>query len=105
MQQQFPRSLGLVVEHGGGRIRSDVRVEQEGLALLDDGIGIREICATVAQGLHLAAHQDDPRLDGRLDVVVMPRLPVLGDDLDAVVRFLASHGEWILRCSSARCCR
>ena len=54
---------------------------QERLALVDLGEPVDEGGTTGAQRLHLRADQDQAGLEGVLDVVVVPRLLVLRDEL------------------------
>jgi hypothetical protein len=72
----------------------DVHVEQPHLAVVDLGEAVHERGSTRAQRLHLGADQNHAGLVGRLDVVVVPRLLVLRDDLGAL---LACHAGQSLR--------
>jgi hypothetical protein len=60
-----------VVELVALRVRRDVEVEQEQLAVLDDAVGVGEVGLAVPQRLDLGAGQHDARLPLVENVVVV----------------------------------
>jgi hypothetical protein len=83
-------------------VRADVDVEQPDLALVEPRIAVAQVYATFADGLHLRAEQRDTGLPRVEDVVVVQRLPVLGDRRGLVVYSLlrsVHQGASIILCS------
>src|SRR4051812_30166772 len=87
MKEQFTRALGLVIIAVAVRKFGDVGVDQPDLMILHLGIGLRDRSFAEAQRLHFGTGQRDPGLKDRLDIIFIPRAPVLGDGFD----FL---GDW-----------
>ena len=51
-------------------IRTHMQVIEIDLLILHQGIAVLEVSVTVPQGLHLRAHQDDPRLASVVNKVI-----------------------------------
>ena len=85
MQEELPVALGLVVLDPGLVVGVDVRADEPGLTLADVRVGLLEADLALPERLDLAPGQHDARLEALEEVVVVPRLAVLGD------RFLACH--------------
>src|SRR5215207_5660312 len=88
MQQQLARSARLVIEAVARGVDRDVGIDQPGLAALFRHVGFSNRASAAAQRLHLGAGQSEPRLEGLLDEVVVPRLAVLGHYRAVQLRFL-----------------
>ena len=84
VEEQFPFSHGVVAELAGGRVGIDMKIVEPNFSPLDRGITIHQVGFAFAQGFHLGSAQDHSRLDRVFDEVIVPRLFVLADDLDAV---------------------
>src|SRR5262245_3045752 len=81
VEEQLPVALGPVVELVPLRVLGDRRADEPRLAVADLAVGLSELRAAGAERLHLRAGQLDARLDPLEQVVVVPRAPVLGDEL------------------------
>src|SRR4051812_28151899 len=90
VQQQLARATRLVVGPRALVVLRDVRVVQPHLAVADAGVGVDERGPPGAQRLDLGAGQDQAGLEQVLEVVVVPGLLVLRDQLAAA---LLSHGR------------
>jgi hypothetical protein len=95
VEQQLARAIGLVVGVSAAFVRRDVEVEEVGLAVLDDAVGVGDVGASVAEGFDLGAGKDEPRLKCFEDVVVETRA-LVARDRDDLIRFigggLLGHG-------------
>src|SRR5262245_15417379 len=89
VQQELSRATRLVVGPGSLGVLRDVDVVQPHLTVLDSGIPVNERGPPLAQRLDLGTGEHEARLEGVLDVVVVARAPVLGDESSP---FLAWHG-------------
>ena len=69
-----------MVEAVGLQVFGDVGVEEEHLLARRAGIGLADGRLALAQRLHLRAGERDAGLVGLDDLVVEPRLAVVGDD-------------------------
>ena len=96
MQQQLPVPFRLMVLQVAMRVRRDVRVEEKGLAVFEDDVGVFDVRFPVPQRFDLGARQGHARLGLLQDEVVMKGLFVRRDQLLAGIR-LGGHGPRILR--------
>ena len=98
MQQQLPAAQRLVFGIPAMAVRADVHVVDEHLAVFDAGKAVAEVDAALADRLHLGAEQHDTGLERLEEVIVVPRLAVLGD-----VRLgflpLGFRGHWMTQSS------
>src|SRR5690606_27504591 len=81
VQQQLAAPAGSVVGPGALGVFGDVDAVQPDLAVVDVGEAVDERGPTLAQRLDLRAGEHHAGLEGVVDVVVVPRLLVLGDQL------------------------
>src|SRR5690606_34254504 len=87
MEEEFARARRLVVPPIAVRVRAHVHVVQEDLAVLDAGEAILEVEPSLADRLDLGAREDDARLKGLLNVVVVTGFPIGGN------HFLLAHAS------------
>src|SRR5215218_3151336 len=99
VEQQLARPGRLVALVAGMGVGRDLHV-QDDVAAVDHGVGVLERRLALAQGLDLAAAQDDPGLEGLEDLVVVAGTAV-GDDR---ARGLAPGHPTDLRPRSGRTC-
>src|SRR5215203_889745 len=78
-QQQLAGTPRAVVGPGPVAVLRDMSPSQKDLAVVDSGVGVGEVGTPLPQRLHLGAAEDDARLIGVVDVVVVPSLAVLCD--------------------------
>src|SRR3954462_10302497 len=71
VQEELPRPCGLVIEVARLFIRRYVQIEQKDFSVFYDRVGIGDVGLPVTQRLDLAAGQNNPRLPGVEDVVVV----------------------------------
>src|SRR4051794_5257827 len=90
VQQQLARAARLVVGPRALVVLRDVRVLEPHLAVLHVGVGVDQRRATRAQRLDLGSLEHEPGLEHVLQVVVVPGLLVLRDQLAAG---LLRHGQ------------
>src|SRR6478672_12119323 len=81
VEQQLALAPGGVVGPGALGVLRDVYAVEPGLVALDVDEPVDERGTPHAQRLHLGADEDQAGLEGVLDVVVVPRLLVLRDEL------------------------
>jgi len=89
MKQEFACPERLVVHNVAVGIGADAGVEQKHLVVLDNGVAVRQVRETQAQGLYLRALERHPRLEGLFDEVIVECLPVCGD---RCICFILCHG-------------
>src|SRR5438045_3641457 len=70
VEEQLPVPLRVVAELARRRVRADVGADEEQLVTEETRIGVLQVRAPVAQRLHLAAGEDEPRLVALADLVV-----------------------------------
>src|SRR6516162_1049407 len=87
MQQQFARTGLVVIGYVSVRIRTNMHVEQKRFAVLDDGVGVLEVCLALADRLDLGSAQGHARFELLEKEVVVAGGPVLGG-----VTLARSHG-------------
>src|SRR5579883_176150 len=80
VQEQLPGGFGLMILQIAVGVLVDVGVIQEDFLVLDARKGVAELAFAGAQGLHLRAVQDNPRLEGLQDMVIPPGFRV-GQDI------------------------
>ena len=99
VEQQLAGAVRLRHDVRGGRAqRCQVGAEQEGLAVAQVHVGLGELGAAGAHGLHFPALQRDARLVALLDEIVVARLAVLGDQAGRGGGFghgLRLMGQWV----------
>src|SRR4051794_16873039 len=111
VEQQLALAPGRVVGPGALGVLRDVHVVQPRLTAVDVHEPVDQRGPPLAQRLHLGALEDEARLVGVLDGVVVPRLAVLRDDLAPLLPghpvILASRANGIATGSSSgpRRCR
>jgi hypothetical protein len=81
VQQQLAPPCRVVVRVATMAVRVDVDVVQPDFAAFHAREAVAEVHGAFADGLHLGADEHDARLERLEDVVVVKRLPVLGDVL------------------------
>ncbi len=59
MHEELAGAQGVVIELRAGSVGSDVRVEQEQLSVLDESVGVLEVCLAGADGFYLGPAQGD----------------------------------------------
>ena len=79
VHQELPRPLRVVAELARGAVGTDVGAHQEELLAEEARVGVLQVHAVVAQGLHLAAGQDQTGLEALENVVLVEGPAVLGD--------------------------
>ena len=89
LEQQLAGPLGLVVLHAGGAVGRDVHVEDVELVAPGPRVAFVQAAGALAQALHLGALEHEAGFVAVFDDEVVPRAPVLRDDLDAC--FLPGH--------------
>ena len=72
----------------------DVGIDQPNLAVLHLGIRFGDRTLAETQRLHLGPGEHDPRLVHILEKILIPRTPVLGDDLGLVEGGGFGTGHW-----------
>ena len=94
VQQQLAGAVRLGQHMGGGRAqRRQVGAEQEGLPVAQVHVGLGELRAPGAHGLHLPALQGDARLVALLDEVLVARLAVLGDEAGGAAALVMGRAD------------
>ena len=63
MQKEFSRPERIVIAGIAVGIRPDMGIQQEGLAIFDDSVGVLQVGLTFADGLDLGAAQGDAALE------------------------------------------
>jgi flagellin len=91
VDEQLTAPPWLVIVPIGEGVFMDVHIHEEELALVDVHVPIRERDPALPQRLHLGSDQNDARLPGLLDGVVMPRLLVLSDHAVVLRAGSAAH--------------
>src|SRR5439155_1051222 len=76
MHEELAAARRLVVLPRRRIVRADVHVHQHELAAMEAREAVFQIGAAVAQRLHFAAGQHEPRLERLVDEVVVPRLAI-----------------------------
>ena len=92
MQQQLPGAQALVVHGVAVREGADVGVEEEGLAVLEQAVGVLEVGLAFADGLDLGAAQGDAAL-----VAVAEEVVEAGRAVEGGVALPGGHGIAVLR--------
>ena len=87
MQQEFSRPERLVIAGIAMRIWPDVGVEQEGLAIFDDAVGVLEVRLAFANGFDLGAAQGNACLEAVEQEVIVPGCPI-----DSGITLSRGHG-------------
>jgi hypothetical protein len=82
VQEELSHPQGLMVVVVGKGVGADVHLVEPDFAVLDLGVGVFQVGFPQPQGLNLGAGQHEPGLVLVDDEVIVPRLAVLGDDLD-----------------------
>ena len=100
MQQQLAPARGLVIGVAAVAVRTDVDVVDPDLAAFDAREAVAQVGAPFADRLHLGAEQRHAGLEGLEHVVVVVRLPVVGDDLLRL--FALGLGHRVDRVAAAR---
>ena len=81
VEQEFARPQGVRGHMGVEVIGRDMDIVKEDLAVLDPGVPVPDVGPAGAQGLDLAPGQDQARLQGFVDMVLVKGLLVLANDL------------------------
>ena len=92
MEQELAGAQRVVVHGVAVGERSDVGVEQEALAVLEQSVGVLEVGLAFADGLDLGAAQDDSGL-----VLVEQRVVVAGGAIVGSVAHAGGDGIAVLR--------
>ena len=82
MEQQLAPPGRLMVLPVPMRVLPDMRVEQPGLVILHLGKAILELDSAILGRLHLRASQGKPRFKPFQQMVIMPGMTVVAQDLD-----------------------
>src|SRR6516164_1922085 len=88
-----------MVEMGRGRVFRNIGIDEEELSLALVGISLGDAGLALAQHLHFAAVQHDPRLKGVFDQVIVARAPVLRDVAVRCPHQLRRPALRIVRCT------
>ena len=96
MQQQLAATQRLVVGVAAMRVRADVDVVEEHLAVLDARETVAQVDASLANRLHLGPEQRHAGLERLEEVEVVKRLAVLGDVRLRELAFGFSVISWCL---------
>src|SRR5215475_11687014 len=91
VQQELALTLRVMAELAGGAVRADVDAHQEELVAEEAGVGVLQVDAAVAERLHLAPDERQPRLQALVEMVLVEGPPVDGDV--AVAGLVAHPGE------------
>ena len=81
MQQELTFAARRVIRPRTPHVRSDVHGIHPHFAVVDIAVAINERRAALAQRLHLGALEDHAGFPRRIDVVVVARLFIRGDEL------------------------
>ena len=92
MQQQLPGAQALVVHGVAVGEGADVGVEEEGLAILEQTVGVLEVGLALADGLDLGAAEGDAAL-----VAVAEKVIEAGGAVEGGVALAGGHGVAVLR--------
>src|SRR4029079_10011446 len=104
LHDALPTSRGIRVDVRGGRgKRAHVHADHEGLFLLQDHVGLLDLHASGADGLHFPALEHEPRRVPLLDEVVVERLLVLDDAHSGGFLHAASMAALALAISTSAC--
>src|SRR5262249_44007667 len=79
-EQRLGVGLRLVAKLAGRAVRADVDAHQEELIAEEPGVGVLQVAPAVAERLHLAADERQPRLQAFVEMVLVEGPPVDGDD-------------------------
>ena len=90
--QQLAAAALFVAEGFGLQVGRDVAVDEPELALLDRRIALGNVGLADAHRFHLRSVKLDPAFDIAVDGIVVPRAPVLGDDLVVRIFVFLCHG-------------
>ena len=83
VKEEFPCPQWIVIQSVGLRIRADMSIDKEDLALFDIAVAIPQVDLSLPQGFDLRPKQGDPCLVRLFDKVVMKCLSVLTNQLFA----------------------
>jgi len=89
VKQEFACPERLVVHNVAVGIGADAGVEQKHLVVLDNGVAVRQVRETQAQGLYLRSLERHPGLEGLFDEVIVVCLAVCGN---RGIGFILYHG-------------
>ncbi len=78
VHQELSRSKRLVVHDVAVGIGADVRIEEEYLVILDEGVAVGQVCKAHAKRLHLGALKRDSRFIGLLHEIIVEGFTVGG---------------------------
>src|SRR5262249_41533483 len=87
VQEELAHALGSMVEAAALQVFRDIGVDQPDLAAARIGVGFRDRRLAPAQRLNLRAGEREAGLEGLPDLVVEPRLAIVGDHTNLAVRF------------------
>jgi len=87
MQQQFSGSGFVVIRYISVGVRTDMQVEQKGLAVFDEAVGILEVGVALADGLDLGSAEGDAGFELLHQEVVVACHSIVGR-----VSLAAGHG-------------
>ena len=94
MQEELPATQRLVFGIAAMAVRADIHVIEIRLPSVEPREAVAKVHAPLADRLHLGPEQDDARFERLEQMVVVERLPVLGDALLRELAFgFVGHGK------------
>jgi len=87
VEEQFPRSEGVVIHDVAVAVGTDVAVVEEGLSALHTGVTVLEVHAAFSDGFDLGPLEHDARLELFFNEIVVVGLPIRNDRFPEAVLF------------------